>query len=529
MYDKPVVLIGFQEQDNLGIGYLASVLIEDGFYVKIVDYRLDKSTILERIAYDDPQVVGVSIIFQYHIEDFRDLIAHLKNNNVNSHFTAGGHYPSISHKELFHNIPQLDSVVLFEGEYTFLELVKTIYSNKDWRHIPGIAFNQNGTHIVNQLRPLEKDLDQFPPPVRPPLKNYALGKKYSTILAGRGCVYNCSFCSIREFYAQPPGPIKRLRQPELVVREMELLYEQLGCSIFMFQDDDFPVGHQQGKKWASRFCDILAEKEFRENILWKINCRPDEVEADFFSILKDHGLFLVYLGIESGTDDGLRRMNKNTNAQTNFDAVNILKKQNIAYDYGFMLFDPWSTCESILDNLQFLKTLCGDGSSPITFCKMLPYAGTDIERRLRADGRLKGQPGFKDYDFEDKPLNDLYSFMADGFKDWIASHDGLLNTARWARYHSEVFKKFFKPTLDFEHWDSMLSKVVSDSNLYFIEVTSRLVAIIQRSNNELNYNRLGAVRNEIQEKHNQYKIKLDEVIDNIKIMAEKQAPNEWEC
>ena len=58
--------------------------------------------------------------------------------------------------------------MLFEGENTFLQLVQSIYSGKEWRHIRGIAYNSNGIHVVNELRALEEDLDTFPIPVRQP-------------------------------------------------------------------------------------------------------------------------------------------------------------------------------------------------------------------------------------------------------------------------------------------------------------------------------------------------------------------------
>jgi radical SAM superfamily enzyme YgiQ (UPF0313 family) len=179
------------------------------------------------------------------------LINYLREHGIHCHFCAGGHYPSLKYNEVLQIIPQLDFVVLFEGEYTFLELARSIYVGQDWKHIDGIAYRENSSIIANPLRPLEKDLDNFPLPVRQPLKEYTLGKKYATLLASRGCYYDCSFCSCREFYSRGGGPVKRVRRPEMVVREMELLHEQKDCSIFMFQDDDFPVAHNRGKTWVT--------------------------------------------------------------------------------------------------------------------------------------------------------------------------------------------------------------------------------------------------------------------------------------
>ena len=513
----PVFFIAFQEQDNLGIGYISSVLLKAGFNIKIIDFRVGKEKILTQLIQHSPLVVGFSIIFQYHIDDFKDLIHYLREYGVNGHFSAGGHYPSLRCKDLLTMIPQLDSIVLFEGEYTFLELVQSIYSGKEWKHIKGIAYRENGVHIANPLRPLEEDLDRFPVPVRRPLREYVLGEKYATILAGRGCFYNCSFCSIREFYSRPPGPLKRVRRPEMVVKEMELLYRQLNATVFMFQDDDFPVAGKRGKEWITRFCEELTKRGLSEKILWKINCRPDEVELDGFNLMKNSGLFLVYLGIESGTDDGLRLMNKKMKAETSMKAVTMLKELDIQYDFGFMLFDPSSTYQSITDNLDFLERLCGDGSSPITFCKMLPYAETQIEHQLKKKGRLKGKSGFKDYEFYDLSLNHFYDFIMDCFRDWITDHEGLLNIARWARDYVLVYQKYFPTTQRFRYLRKTVPDVIAESNLFFINTLKTSIFLFNsQTERNCDFDKLyNIIKKDVIQKHSQYKLKLNELINGI--------------
>lgn len=522
MTKKPVFFVAFQEQDNLGVGYISSVLIQAGFSIKIIDFRSGKEEILTQMIQHQPLVVGFSIIFQYHIDDFKDLIHYLREHGINCHFSAGGHYPSLRHKDLLNIIPQLDSIVLFEGEYTFLELVQSIYAGKEWKHLKGIAYSENGVHIANPLRPLEEDLDRFPVPVRRPLREYVLGKKYATLLAGRGCFYNCSFCSIREFYSRPPGPLKRMRCPETVVKEMELLYRQLNATVFMFQDDDFPVAGKRGKEWITRFCEELNKRGLSEKVLWKINCRPDEVEPDGFKLMKNSGLFLVYLGIESGTDDGLRLMNKKMKAETSMKAVTLLKELDIQYDFGFMLFDPSSTYQSITDNLDFLERLCGDGSSPITYCKMLPYAETQIERQLKKIGRLKGKSGFMDYEFYDLSLNHFYDFTKDCFRDWITDHEGLLNIARWARYYSLVYQKYFPKTQRFKDLRKTTNAVITESNLFFIHTLKALILIFNVPTiGNYDFKRLFMVKDDVTQKHSQYKIKLNELIRNLENLVVK--------
>ncbi len=508
MQKKTIFLIAFLEQDNLGIGYIASVLLENQYDVKIIDFRLGRKIILKELLLYTPPLVGFSIIFQYHIYEFDALIRYLRTNGIKSHFCAGGHYPSLRYSELLQMIPELNSVVLYEGEYTFRDLAEAIIKKNDWEKVKGIAYRQNGSLMVNDLRPLEKNLDNFPVPVRQPLKEYAFGKKYATLLASRGCFYNCSFCSIRQFYSKPPGPIKRIRRPEMVVKEMELLYRELDCSIFMFQDDDFPASSLKEERWIRQFCETLSTTELNGNLLWKINCRPDEVELDLFRMMKEAGLFLVYLGIEDGTDIGLELMNKRITKETNLHAVNLLKELEISFDFGFMLFNPKSTFQTISENIDFLEKICADGSSPVTFCKMLPYAETSIEKLLKQKKRLKGAPGFEDYEFLQPGLNLLYSFSNNCFDEWMGSHDGILNIARWARYHLSVIKKFYGEAREIQKLEEKVKTCIAESNRFFIQTYKKLLQIFYEAPNEPETSTLKAIKDEVGHSHEQYRTHL---------------------
>ena len=328
------------------------------------------------------------------------------------------------YEDLFKLIPSLDSIVRFDGEYTFLELVNHLHTGEDWRHIKGIAFRENRKIIANPLRPPEMDLDKFPFPIRSPIENYALEKKFATILAGRGCVNNCSFCNNTEYIRQSSVPVRRTRKPEKVVEEMDFLHKKQDCSVFLFEDDDFPVRTKNGSDWIDQFCKELKRKKLANKIIWKINCRTDEVDPDRFAIMKSHGLYLVFLGIDDGTDSGLLGLNKRMTVADNMRGINILKRLEIGFDYGFMLFQPSSTFKSINDNLTFLRQLCNDGSTPVTFLKLEPFFDTRIEKELRKEGRLRGKPGFLYYSFLNSSLDHYYEFI----KRYIYGVDRLILT-----------------------------------------------------------------------------------------------------
>lgn len=508
MQRNNVCFVSFLDQDNLGVGYLASSLLQtEHFDITLIDIRETVPVIIKSIVEAKPLIVGFSIVFQAQLDAFQKLTAILRENSVNCHFTAGGHYPSLRYEELMHLIPELDSVVLFEGEHTIVELAETIRKNIEWHGIDGIAYRINGTIKRNTLRQLETDLDRFPLPIRRTIRPMILGQKVINLIAGRGCYYKCSFCSIHRFYSQSLGKVKRIRRPEFVAREMQLHYEQEGCTIFLFQDDDFPLLVSNGYGWIEEFCSQLHKRNLVDRIMWKISCRVNEVDEKNFSKLIAHGLGMVYLGIESGTIEGLHSMNKLITPEDSFAAVSILKKLQLPYEFGFMMFDPFTTFDSLQKNVDFLLQLCGDGSASVGLAKMLALAGTEIEDTLRSQNRLYGPPPFEDYRFFDPRLDECYTGLSSIFDAWMHDESGFMNFSRWMHLQLEAFRRFYMDMNEAAHATRVLQQIVSSANQYLLG-TVVTVADLARSRSDVSdaYAELAAIT---AEKHNEFCTQLD--------------------
>src|SRR5690242_6625019 len=145
---RPVMLVGFQNQGNLGLGYLAAVLRRSGYDVQVVDIEQDPAEIVRLACELKPVLIGFSLIFQFFIDRYAALLYLLRSNDIDCHFTMGGHFPSLSYEQTLELVPELDSIVRFEGETTLLELVEAVVAGNDWREIHGLAYRDAAGKVV---------------------------------------------------------------------------------------------------------------------------------------------------------------------------------------------------------------------------------------------------------------------------------------------------------------------------------------------------------------------------------------------
>jgi radical SAM superfamily enzyme YgiQ (UPF0313 family) len=467
------LFIGFESQENLGLRSITALLKKEGFRIALEPYKPgDPSNVIDAVKTYAPRLIGFSIIFQFTLNKFAELVAILRKSGVAAHFTVGGHFPSLRPKEVLNALPQVDSVVRFEGEFTVVELLRKLYQPESWHAIDGLAFRRGSEIVLNTPRELISDLDSLPPPTRSQPHFLTRGIRVASMLASRGCLYNCSFCSIRQFYESPPGRLKRIRKPEAVETEMRDIHERCGVTFFNFQDDDFSAKSPQQRRWVEAFLNVLKKTGLAERVKWKISCRVDDVDKDLFVRYRDHGLIAVYLGVESGNSTGLKTLNKHVTVEQNLEAIETLKEIGLAFNMGFMLFDPDSTIETVQKNIDFLRQVTGDGTCPVNFCKMLPYAGTPIEKRLQKEGRLKGTLSQPDYDFLDPRLDWYALFTATVFRFHNFDPLGLVERLGTALF-DKVLVQAFEDRPWVKEYEKVLQELTAQANAAALETLEK--------------------------------------------------------
>ncbi|GFE66819.1 B12-binding domain-containing radical SAM protein [Litoreibacter roseus] len=445
MFDAPhpksltTLFVGFQDQDNLGLRYLMGAAKAGGHRVGIETFSTDADALVARALKERPDFIGFSLIFQYMTGQFAEVIDALRKAGVTSHIAVGGHFPSFDYETVLSVVEGADSVIRFEGEATLMDLLDRLGQGQDWRDLPGlVARLEDGSLKANPLRKQIMDLDTVPWPERADISYEAADQPTAAILGSRGCPWNCDFCSIRPFYEAQEGSLRRLRSPEDVMEEMRHLYHARGVALFLFQDDDFLATGARARKWAGTLSDLIVDSDIGGKVAWKMSCRSDELRPDIIARMLNGGLTHVYMGVESGDVQGLKNMKKMMSPQKHIEAGNMLRAAGLSFDFGFMLMDPWSDIRMIRSNIAFLDDFVGDGWAVAGFCRMLPYSGTPVERKLKAEGRLTGTGFEPDYRFLDPKLDRYYAWLLETFHTRNFTNQGLAHLLRGMIFESRL-------------------------------------------------------------------------------------------
>lgn len=197
----------------------------------------------------------------------------------------------------------------------------------------------------------------------------------------RGCASFCTFCAIRPFAGFKGSPW-RYRSARSIVDEIKLLRQQTPhLKTFRFIDSDFigPASHERCLEFAD-----LVKKEL-PGIRFHVEGRAVAVckSHTILKALKEAGLYRIYLGIESGSQKILDKMNKKTTVQENMDSIILLKSLGIDCTYGFIMFTPWTTEEDIEENIKFLKK-AGNIQMNKFFTELLLIPNTPAYKSIKA-------------------------------------------------------------------------------------------------------------------------------------------------
>lgn len=331
-------------------GYAAGVLANAGHSVEIIEGYLDNlthETIKERIASLKPDLLGVHMVYHWQTDrELYRLLEEVKREGLASHITAFGYYPTFYFEEIPRACAAIDSIVVGEPESVFVDLAQALEGHSQWFDIPGLARRNAGGQIVLSRRKPVEDLDTLPFPMR---TEAMLRLPEVNLQGSRGCYGQCTFCCINPFHGN--GSRWRGRSPENIVAEIDGLIAEHGVREFYFTDPNFFGPGKKGQSRAMALASLLKSR----SIHFGIEARVNDIHEETIEALVGAGLCNILIGLESGKDDSLKRLNKMTTVAQNERAIAILRKYGIEPNVGFIMFEPCSTLEDVRTNLEFLQ------------------------------------------------------------------------------------------------------------------------------------------------------------------------------
>lgn len=360
----------------LGLAYIAAVLRSQGYSVRIIDMNVEIKSLqeLEKICEKEkPDIIGVSsttITYNTCV----NILKHVKTFLPSAIRVVGGPHASIMPHEF---LDYSDFVVYGEGEYTMLELIKTLENNGDPSTIKGLIFKGNKEVIKTDIRPLINDLDNLPLPARYLLPMEAYNDNKGAILTSRGCPFNCIFCNSHLIF----GKKFRARSPKNVVDEIEYLIKAYNVQVIRILDDMFTLN----RKRVLEICDEILNRGL--NIGWELTngTRVDKVDKELLEKMHEAGCYRIYYGIESGSEKVLKLLRKDIKLDQVRRVVKWTKEIGIEVGGFFMIGGPGETMETLKETENFIDELDLDY---VHLSIATPYPRTDFWNWVLKNGRF---------------------------------------------------------------------------------------------------------------------------------------------
>ncbi|MFC1900665.1 B12-binding domain-containing radical SAM protein [Chloroflexota bacterium] len=333
---------------SLGAAALGGYLRQQGLRVKIADFFFDE------VPFSDTDIIGISSTFM-SLEDVKRISDLARENNPGSTIVLGGPLSwSISPVQVLQFIPSLDYIIMQEGEQVFLEFINAVRTGENPRQVNSLAFRQNGDTIVNEPGP-QIDISSLPMPAWD-LMGIPSPKRFPVlpIETGRGCPYNCAYCSEVAYWRKPV----RYHTADRVVEEILYNAEKLGITTFRIADSCFSSPPAR----CAEVCDAIYEKCTKNGIpvKWSSYARIENIDKVLLEKMKKSGCLALDLGLESGSTEVLHKMGRSYSKDAVVEVARIARDLDIITNFNVVVGFPGETQETVQETIDLINTAAPD-------------------------------------------------------------------------------------------------------------------------------------------------------------------------
>jgi len=416
-----------------GIGFLSAVLKKGGHATGLfyLSQLWPREKLVEETKKFAPGLVclsGTTHQYRYLAKIAEWIKASLPGLPV----AAGGVHATLASEEVIAN-PAIDLVCRGEGEDPLLDLVQALESGQDYRGIKNFWVKWKGEIVRNPLRPLIEDLDQIPFPDREIFSHQEILDKDDlrlSLLVGRGCPYDCSYCAnqAKRGLYRGLGKYVRLRSVSNLLAEIELCAEKYKIQSLDFNDDIFTLN----RGWMEEFFESYPKKF---SYPFRINVHAGTVDKEIFAKLASIGAEMARIGVESGSDRVrgriMNRKIKEDELIRSFQGAEQAKIKTWSFN---MVGLPGENAEDALATYNLNRRLFPDHMQVSVFN---PYPGTELFELCRKQGQLAKE--LSDGYFIPQSVLDFPSLSPREIHHW---HQRLVRLSEFCRNQKQIRRKF---------------------------------------------------------------------------------------
>lgn len=277
----------------LALRYLKAYA-EPEFPVEIMEFTIKDPpmNIATELYTKEADVIGFSC-YIWNIEETIPVINMLKKINPDVTIVLGGPEVSYDTEEWMKRIPEVDIIVIGEGEATFKEVLEAVKEKRNLSDVKGIAYRENAN--IKFTYPREKiDLNEIPSPFRFEDDLPQLSKRVTYVETSRGCPFSCQFCLSSIEVGVRYFNIERMKEELLFLMDH-------GAKTIKFVDRTFNIR----KSYAMEMFQFLIDYH-REGCVFQFEITADIMRPEVIQFLNENappGLFRFEIGVQSTNDE----------------------------------------------------------------------------------------------------------------------------------------------------------------------------------------------------------------------------------
>ena len=387
----------------MGFGAIGAIFKRDGHEITIWNQDMHHwpddhlRTYLDENKFD---VVVLSLIAGYYQYQKMKSLSKAINNSKNRPFYIMGGYGPTPEPEFFIKKSGCDVVCLGEGEVTVSKLMEAIENKTPLKNVPGVAWLEDGKLQQTPRATLVHNLDSLPPVPYElfPMHYYRMLRMPKTkptdfcfpLMSARGCSFKCTFC-----YRMDPG--YRMRLPEPLLDEVEMLHKDYGITYIAFQDDLL----MSSVEHTEAVCLEFLKRGLP--VRWCCNGRLNYCSEELLQLMKDAGCTFINNGIESMDQKVLNNMKKGLRPEMIIRGIEDTLKVGISPGLNFIFGNKGDNKKTIKSTVDIMLKY-DDFAQKRTIRPVTPYPGSPLYYDAIKMGLLDKDNPAEDF-YERKHLN----------------------------------------------------------------------------------------------------------------------------